>query len=257
LPGYLNIAIKDATVSKNMQFSKAKGLFITGTDTGVGKTLITGGIARILAKQGLKVGVFKPVATGCHRQMGELVSRDAEFLAMCAETDYPLSVITPVCYETPAAPIVCARVENRPIDYEQIAAMYNYLCQASDVVLAEGIGGVMVPLDEQTTILDLAAKMALPTIIVARPKLGTINHTLLTLRAVRNAGLYSAGIVINGYSVPAANIAEETAPNIIAQLGNTKILALVGYDDQSSVENLRLGQMILAGLNECDWKTLL
>jgi dethiobiotin synthetase len=238
-------------------FNKAKGLFITGTDTGIGKTLITGGIAHILRKQGLKVGVFKPVATGCRREMKELISPDAQFLAMCAEADYPLTVITPACYETAAAPIVCARIEERPIDYEQIVAMYNYLCKTCDVVLVEGIGGVLVPLDKQTTILDLAAKMRLPMIIVARPRLGTINHTLLTLQAVRNAGLYVAGVVINGYSVPAANIAEETALGIIAELGNTKILASVGQDDQSSVENLHLGQMILAGLGECDWKTLL
>jgi len=237
-------------------FNKAKGLFITGTDTGVGKTLICGGIARILRKQGLKVGVFKPVATGCRSEEGELISRDAEFLRMCAELNEPMTVITPASYRTPAAPIVCARIEEKPIDYEQIAAMYNYLARTCDVVLVEGIGGVLVPQDEQTMIIDLAAKMKLPTVVVAGVKLGTINHTLLTLQAVRKTGLYAVGVVINGYSVPAANIAEETAPNIIAQLGNTKILAMVGYDDQSSVENMRLGQMILAGLNECCWKTL-
>lgn len=241
---------------RDCHFQKAKGLFITGTDTGVGKTLITGGIAHILRQRGLKVGVFKPVATGCMFDMGEWVSSDAKFLKMCAQTEEPLSVITPICYETSAAPLVCVRAEKRPIDYEQIAAMYNYLCKTCDVILVEGIGGVMVPLDEQYTILDVVAAMKLPMVVVARPKLGTINHTLLTLGAVRNAGLYAAGVVINGYSVPAANIAEETAPNIIAQLGNTKILAMVGYDDQSSVENMRLGQMILAGLNETNWSEL-
>jgi dethiobiotin synthetase len=237
-------------------FYKTKGLFITGTDTGVGKTLITGGIAYILRRRGLKVGVFKPVATGCRIEMGELVSQDAEFLRMCAELNEPMTVITPACYETAAAPLVCVRAEKRPIDYEQIAAMYNYLCRTCDVVLVEGIGGVMTPLDEHYTILDVAAAMRLPTVVVARPKLGTINHTLLTLGAVRNVGLYVAGVVISGYSVPAANIAEETAPSIIAELGNTKILATVGQDDQSSVERLHLGQMILAGLNEYDWKSL-
>jgi dethiobiotin synthetase len=237
-------------------FNKAKGLFITGTDTGVGKTLITGGIARILRNQGLKVGVFKPVATGCRSDMNELVSRDAEFLAMCAELNEPMTVVTPACYEIAAAPIVCVRAEKRPIDYEQIAAMYNYLAKSCDVVLVEGIGGVLVPLDEQTMIIDLAARMKLPTVVVARVKLGTINHTLLTIQAVRNAGLYAAGVVFNGYSVPAANIAEETAPKIIAELGNAKILATVGQDDQSSVEDLRLGNMIIVGLVECDWKSL-
>jgi dethiobiotin synthetase len=237
-------------------FNKVKGLFITGTDTGVGKTLITGGIAHILRKQGLKVGVFKPVATGCRIEMNELVSRDSEFLRMCAELDEPMTVITPASYEIPAAPIVCVRKENRPIDYEQIAAMFNYLARTCDVILVEGIGGVMVPLDEKTMIIDLAAKMKLPTVIVAREKLGTINHALMTIGAVRNAGLYVAGVVINGHIFPSAGIAEETAPKIIAELGDTKILATVGQDDQSSVEDLRLGQMIIAGLVECDWKSL-
>jgi dethiobiotin synthetase len=241
---------------RDCHFQKAKGLFITGTDTGVGKTLITGGIAYLLRRRGMKVGVFKPVATGCRIEMGELVSRDSEFLRMCAELNEPMTVITPACYETAAAPLVCVRAENRPIDYEQIAAMYNYLCKTCDVVLVEGIGGVMVPLDERAKIIDLAAKMSLPTVIVAREKLGTINHTLLTIGAVRNAGLYAAGVVINGHIYPAAGIAEQTAPGIIAELGDTKILATIGYDDQSSVENLRLGQMILAGLGECDWKSL-
>jgi dethiobiotin synthetase len=244
-------------VLSNLNFSKAKGLFITGTDTGVGKTLITSGIACILRRQGLKVGVFKPVATGCRIEMNELVSRDSEFLRICAELDEPMTVITPASYETPAAPIVCARKENRPIDYEQIAAMYNYLARTCDVILVEGIGGALVPLDEHTMIIDLAAKMKLPTVIVAREKMGTINHTLMTIQAVRNAGLHVAGVVINGHIYPSAGIAEETAPKIIAELGDTKILATVGQDDQSSVETLSLGQMIIAGLVECNWKSMI
>jgi dethiobiotin synthetase len=244
-------------ILSDCNFNKAKGLFITGTDTGVGKTLICGGIARILRNQGLKVGVFKPVATGCRSEMDGLVSRDGEFLAMCAELNEPMTVVTPACYRTPAAPIVCARIEEKSIDYEQIAAMYNYLAKSCDVVLVEGIGGALVPLDEKTMIVDLAARMKLPTVIVAREKLGTINHTLLTIGAVRNAGLYAAGVVINGHIFPTAGIAEETAPKIIAELGNTKILATVGQDDQSSVEDLRLGNMIIAGLVESDWKTVM
>lgn len=243
-------------ILSDCNFDKAKGLFITGTDTGVGKTLICGGIAKILRKQGLKVGVFKPVATGCLSEEGELVSRDAEFLRMCAQLNEPMTVITPAAYKIPAAPIVCVRKEERPIDYQQIAAMYNYLAKTCDVVLVEGIGGALVPLDEKTMIVDLAAKMKLPTVIIAREKLGTINHTLMTIRAVRHAGLYVAGVVINGHVFPNADIAELTAPGIIAEIGDTKILATAGQDDRSSVEDLRLGDMIIAGLVECDWKSL-
>jgi dethiobiotin synthetase len=244
-------------MDRRFHFNKAKGLFITGTDTGVGKTLITGGIAHLLTRQGMRVGVFKPVATGCRTEMNDWVSEDAEFLAMCAGTHEPRTVTVPVCYEIPAAPLVSARAEKRPIDFEQIAAMYNYLCRNYDVILVEGIGGALVPLDEETSVLDMAAAMGLPTVVVARSRLGTINHTLLTLRAVRDAGLPLAGVVINGYCAATADLAEETAPKVIAEIGKTAILAVIGKDDESSVEELRLGKMVLAGLSECDWKSLL
>lgn len=232
------------------------GLFITATDTEVGKTLVTGAIARLLRNAGKKVGVLKPVASGCRHDREGLVSADAEFLAACAETDYPLSVITPVCYKTPAAPMVCAEREHRPVDVEAIAAAYAFLAETCDVVLVEGIGGALVPLAEDITILDVAAQLDLPTVIVARPGLGTINHTLLTLAAVRAAGLPVAGVVINGYNAVTAGIPEETAPDIITRCGRTNVLTIVPYDDLSSVEHLRLGDAVLEVMNLVDWDAL-
>jgi len=235
---------------------KGAGLFITATDTAVGKTLVTGAIARLLREAGKKVGVLKPVASGCRRDREGLVSADAEFLAACAETDYPLSVITPVCYKTPAAPMVCAEIERKPVDFEAIAAAFGFLAQTCDVVLVEGIGGALVPLAEDVTILDGAARLDLPTVIVARPGLGTINHTLLTLAAVRAAGLPVAGVVINGYNAATAEIPEETASNVIARCGRTNVLTVVPYDDLSSVEHLRLGDAVLEAISLCDWDAL-
>ena len=239
----------------NLNLPKKNGLFITGTDTGVGKTLIAGGIASVLRRQGLKVGVFKPIASGC-RNDGVLVSDDTEFLAMCADAEYSLSVITPVTYKTPAAPITCAQVEGRAIDYEEIATAYNYLCENTDVVIVEGIGGAMVPLDAKHTVLDLAVQFNLPMVIVARPNLGTINHSLLTIAAVRNAGLPVAGLVISGYNALEADIAEETAPDVISEFGNTPLLSIVPYDENSSVEDGKLGEGIIETLSFCDWKAL-
>lgn len=238
------------------ELPKKPGLFITATDTGVGKTLITGAIARLLRNAGKKVGVLKPVASGCRRTREGLVSADAEFLAVCAATEYPLSVITPVCYTTPAAPWVCAESEGRAVDFEAIAAAYRYLCTTCDVVLVEGIGGAMVPLTETETILDVAAAMDLPTVIVARPNLGTINHTLLTLAAVRAAGLPVAGVVINGYNALTASVAEETAAEVISRCGQTAILAVVPYDEDSCVEEGRLGDAVLEVMAQCDWNGL-
>lgn len=239
----------------DLKLPKKNGLFVTGTDTGVGKTLITGGISAVLRQQGLKVGVFKPIASGC-RNDGILISDDTEFLALCAEAEYSLSVITPVTYKTPAAPITCVQIEGRGIDYEEIVAAYTYLCDHCDVVLVEGIGGVMVPLDAEHTVLDLAVEFNLPTVVVARPNLGTINHSLLTIEAVRNAGLPVAGLVISGYNAFEADIAEETSPEVICNFSGTNLLSIVPYDEESSVEKGCLGEGTVETLSFCDWQAL-
>ncbi|MHC4292637.1 MAG: dethiobiotin synthase [Planctomycetota bacterium] len=207
----------------NLKLPKKNGLFITGTDTGVGKTLITGGIAAVLRQQGLKVGVFKPIASGC-RDEGMLISDDTEFLAMCADADYSLSVISPVTYKTPAAPLTCVQLEGRDIDYEEIVTAYNYLCDNTDVVLVEGIGGAMVPLDAEHTVMDLAVEFNLPTVIVARPNL--------------------------------ADTAEETSPDVICGFSDTNLLSIVPFDEESSVEEGRLGEGVVETLAFCDWKAL-
>src|SRR5512140_2882489 len=138
-----------------MRLPKHKGLFITGTDTGVGKTLIAGGITSILAGQGLRVGVFKPIATGCRMEKGKLVSSDAEFLAKFSNCSCGLPIVNPVSYLTPAAPIVAAEIENRRIDYARIEDAYLFICENHDVVIVEGIGGVRVPLSPRVDVLEI------------------------------------------------------------------------------------------------------
>lgn len=233
-----------------------RGLFITGTDTGVGKTLVAGAIARIWRRQGHRVGVFKPVATGCRREREGLVSADAEFLAWCADCDYPLSVVTPITYATGAAPAACEKAERRSVDLEHIVNTYRYVCGQCDMIVVEGIGGVRVPISQGVDVLDLAAGMKLPVVIVARPGLGTINHTLLTVDAVRSAGLHVAGVVVSGYDLDTADVAEETAPAIIAEYGKVDILALLPRDSESDVERGRLGPGTVEVLDQVDWARL-
>lgn len=239
-----------------LNLPKARGLFITGTDTGVGKTIVAGGIAHLLGGH-MRTGVFKPVASGCRKEAGRLIAADAEFLAMCSQGDWSLETITPVRYEIPAAPIVCAEYENRPVNFDAVAAAYRHIVSHSDAVIVEGIGGVMVPLNESCTILDLAAAMGLPAVVVARPDLGTLNHTLMTVACVRAAGLRVAGVVICGYNEADADIAEQTAARVISGFGQTNILCIVPREPQASVEECRLGPGILAALGECEWKDLL
>lgn len=239
-----------------MDLPQKAGLFITGTDTGVGKTLVAGGIANILAQAGSKVGVFKPVATGCSRQREGLVSSDAEFLAHCSNCDFPLSVVNPVTFVQPAAPIACEEFEHRAVDFEQIATSYKYICQNSDVVIVEGIGGATVPISAGVDVLDMARWFGLSVVIVARPNLGTINHTLMTIDCVRAAGLTVAGVVISGYKPYDADLAESTAPQIIADCRGVEILSILPFDEDCDVENARIGEIARETLSDYDWANL-
>jgi len=240
----------------NLNLPKKSGLFVTGTDTGVGKTLIAGAIAKILTNKGRNVGVFKPIATGCKHKWDGLISSDTEFLSYCANSELSLSTITPVGYRTPAAPIVSAAREGRPVDFDKIATAYKDICRDSDAVLVEGIGGVRVPLTEEFDLLDLAVEFALPAVIVARPNLGTINHTLMTIDCVRAAKLKIAGVVINGYKATESTTAEDTAPEVIAQCSSADILSVVPFDETVDIEKPNLGEFIVGSLMDCDWAKL-
>jgi len=240
----------------NLNLPKKNGLFITATDTGVGKTITAGAIAKILSQNGLKVGVFKPIATGCRRNWEGLISTDTEFLAHCANSDLELSTITPVGYTTPAAPIVSAHIDGPPIVFDAIAKAYKTICENSDIVIVEGIGGVRVPLTAEFDLLDLAAEFGLSTVIVTRPNLGTINHTLMTIDCIRATKLKIAGIVINGYDATNCTTAEETADQVIAQCGGVEILAVVPFDETVDIEGQNTGEMVIPCLSDCDWEKL-
>lgn len=213
-----------------------RGLFITATDTGVGKTIITGALAMLARGAGRKVGAFKPIATGCRADAGGgLVSSDAEFLAWSADSDQPLATINPVRYHEPLAPLVAARRARSPIDFEAISLAYSRLTESSDLVLVEGIGGLLVPITEKLTVLDLAEAFDLPLLIVARPGLGTLNHTLLTVRTASQANLAVAAIVINRYRADSQDLAEESNPAVLAELTGLPVFC-VPDDAETRVE---------------------
>jgi dethiobiotin synthetase len=162
-------------------------LLITGTDTGVGKTLVAGAIADWFRRRGFRVGVLKPAATGCVRRREGLVGEDAEFLAHHSNTPFPLDVICPQRYAEPLAPAIAAERAGIPLDWESIQRSIDAIARESDVLLVEGVGGIMVPMDPKHTFLDVAIWLRAPALVVARPALGTINHTLLTVNALRPA----------------------------------------------------------------------
>jgi dethiobiotin synthetase len=151
---------------------------------------------------------------------------------------------------------VSAAREKQPIDFNKIADAYRNICENSDIVIVEGIGGVRVPLTMEFDLLDLAVEFNLPVVIVARPNLGTINHTLMTVDCIRAAELKIAGIVINSYDATKAIVAEETAEQVITQCSGVNILSVVPFDETVSIEEPDLGEVVIESLMDCDWAKL-
>jgi dethiobiotin synthetase len=227
------------------------GLFVTATDTEVGKTVISGAIANYFLRQGARVAVSKPVATGCvHRREG-WVSEDAEFLASCADARFPLDLICPQRYREPLAPAVAADRAKQPLDWSAIDRSLTLMTRDSDVIVVEGIGGILVPIDHQYTTLDIARWLRLQAVVVARPNLGTINHTLMTLEMLRRAGVTIAGVVINRYPAESASVAEETNPRYIEKFGKVPILAIV--PDEPTLKRPPLPPTITSPIDMVDW----
>ena len=231
------------------------GLLITGTDTGIGKTVIAGAIAAELRRQGKRVGVLKPAASGCVRRREGLVSEDAEFLAHCADSPHPLDVIAPLRFVEPLAPAVAAQRMGVTLDWAAVQRSMNAIARDSEVLIVEGVGGIMVPMDERHTMLDLAAWLKLPAVIVARPNLGTINHTLLTARALESAGAKVAGVVINRYPAEMPGVAEETNPRAIEKWGKIPVLCIV--PDVKEPIGLKIPADVSAAIAMVEWTRFL
>jgi dethiobiotin synthetase len=205
------------------------GLFVTGTDTGVGKTYVSAGIATALRFRGVDVGVMKPTETGCRMRSGRLVPRDALLLMKSALVKDPLSLVNPFRFGKPLAPSVAAEQDGKKIDPDKILKAFHALRERHDFMIVEGAGGIMVPLCGQYTYLDLACTMGLPVLIVARPGLGTINHTLLSIAALKGRNIAIAGIVINYALDWKPGLAEETSPAVIEQISGIRIVGILPY----------------------------
>jgi dethiobiotin synthetase len=207
----------------------AKGLFITGTDTGVGKTYVAAGLVTALRRRGINVGVMKPAETGCSMRSGHLIPRDAQILIRAAGVQDSLALVNPYRFRTSLAPFVAAGLERKKVNMRKIINAYHTLSTRHDFMIVEGAGGIMVPLSLSATYLDLAESIGIPVLIVARPGLGTINHTLLTVRALRGRNIPIAGIMINYAKDWKKGLAEQTSPELIEQMSNVKIMGIILY----------------------------
>lgn len=193
------------------------GFFITGTDTGVGKTYVTLWLAQLLKKEGLEVGVMKPISCGPQRE------NDALYLKRKLKIKDPLRLINPIHLPLPLAPYTATRQLKMNIIINKIFAAFRKLAQLHDCLLVEGIGGVLVPIKHDYLVVDMIKDLALPAIVVARAGLGTINHTLLTVEALRKRKIRIAGIILNGFK--RKELSEKTNAEIIEELTGIPIMA--------------------------------
>lgn len=175
----------------------ARGLFVTGTDTGVGKTLVACALLHAFAQRGSRVIGMKPVAAGAQLINGIRVNHDVEQLIAASNVSAPHDLINPYCFEPPIAPHIAADLQNTDIKNKTLCQSYERLSALADWVVVEGAGGFCVPLNDHETSADLARQLALPVVLVVGMRLGCLNHALLTVEAIRARGLALAGWVAN------------------------------------------------------------
>jgi 8-amino-7-oxononanoate synthase/dethiobiotin synthase len=212
----------------------AGGLFVTGTDTGVGKTVVSAALARTLGEAGLTVGALKPVQTGTDEGADDLA------FVVAAGGVEPGLARAPYRFGAPLAPAVAAGLEGSAVDPAAIGAAFDELRRAADVVVVEGAGGLLVPVTDGISMGGLAAGLSLPVVVVARPGLGTLNHTALTVAAARGLGLTVLGIVLSGFpAVPGP--AEATNPAVLERLAGVPLLGCLPVVDALDVDEARPG----------------
>ncbi|EGO63696.1 dethiobiotin synthase [Acetonema longum] len=217
------------------------GIFITATDTEVGKTVITGAIAAGLKQRGLNTAVYKPVASGGVRNReGKLDSEDAMFLQKAAGLpEAERNRITPLVLEPPLTPAVAARESGVTVRVADLTEGYRQLASDYQVVLVEGVGGIAAPIWQEYLVADFMAGLGLPTVIVARPNLGTINHTVLTAYYAQSRGIPVAGIIINGWDGVSGGILERSNAEYISSLTGLPLLGKFPCREEISVPECR------------------
>lgn len=211
------------------------GWFITGTDTGVGKTVLSAALLLRAKEEGRRAVYMKPVQTGCEPDDGRRCAPDVDTCYRLSGMPRPAEEdrdISPYRLLMPASPHLAAAREGVTISLDRIMDSFHNLQSRHDRIIVEGAGGVLVPLNEQDTMLDLMQRMQMPVIVACRAGLGTLNHTLLTLRALRDAGLTVAGLV--PIQTTAAAWADIEADNqaTLQRMGHVPVLGLLTYQPE-------------------------
>lgn len=212
--------------------SGARGILVTGTDTGVGKTAVAAGLAAMWRTDGLDVGVMKPAETDHDPARGSW-PHDAQQLRAAAGSEDPVELVVPYVFAPPLAPLVAARQADAPIRFARIAECFNALHARHDLMLVEGAGGLAVPLAEGPNgpldYADLALELDLALLLVSRAHLGTLNHTALTLQYARQRGVQVAGVVINGLDRGREDPSTADNPALIEEMGGAPVFGVIDW----------------------------
>ena len=212
-----------------------KGIFITGTDTGVGKTFVAATLAAYLRDAGYRVGVMKPVETGCEERDGKLIPADAMRLKDASGCAEPIERICPYRLAEPLAPSIAAARAGVKIDVDHMLAVYAEISATHDVTLVEGAGGLMVPLLPSYTYADFARVFKLPLLVVAANRLGVINHLLLTLEHASCQGLSVLGYVLNRNSNE-TSLAADTNREVLSNLSGVPCLGELPFVEMAETQ---------------------
>ena len=209
---------------------------MTGTDTEIGKTAITAGLAAVLKRRGINAGVMKPISAGGRA--------DAKLLKRAARSDQPLDTINPIYLRDPLSPNIAARREEKILDLAPVFDAFNHLSKIHDYLLVEGVGGLLVPITDDFLVADLAARLDLPLLIVARAALGTINHTLLTIEAARARGLQINSVIYNTLSAGSSDVSAQMSPEVVTRISGVPSSGTIPYDPDVDVDAICLGGMV-------------
>lgn len=213
-----------------------KSLFVTGTDTGIGKTAFTCGLAQLLRSSGINVGVMKPFATGIQQKDG-FQSEDVSLLAKNSGVSDPENLINPYFFPIPTSPYLAARKLGKIIDIEVVLSSFEKLQSIHDVVLVEGIGGIMTPILKDYFVIDLIKDLNLDTIIVAGVQLGTVNHTLLTLETCKKYGIRIPGLILNNIG-ESGYVVKDLESDLVSLSGVDVICKIPQVDDVGMISQI-------------------
>ncbi|MCA1961337.1 MAG: dethiobiotin synthase [Desulfomonile sp.] len=222
-----------------------KGIFITGTDTGVGKTLFAAALIRLAAVCGLAVKALKPIETGCPIRSGVLFPEDGAFLVEASEHRVSLDECTPFRFSLPASPYRAAALEGKRIFASDLVEHILSVAETADLAVVEGAGGLMAPIDDNFMMVDLIKRLEFPVILVARTRLGTINHTLLSIEALSRRDIRIEGIVLSQCTPDRGPEEDFTLDDVERNVGDIPVVLLPFVSADYARDPARLAQKLI------------